>query len=386
MPLITTSNSCGADTEAKRIFESIVDEDKFAIPEIDFDSDDFKIPSKNGNPLYEDPAPITLEALTTGVINGTGVFDVVMSTIQAHLQREFQNQRISGREFADVYTASMGAAMSQAVTFLLGKDAAQWQARLIQAQARQAEIDAVTARVRLEIAKIEHLTMNIQAQTAMSQYAGQKMQLSLMDADYCIKLMEKAGLTLDVAAKEFTNTNMLPQQLNMILGQVEMIGLQNTGLIADNFTKEYSNTHILPYTALITQRNAEGVRIDNETKDYTLTYILPKQLVLVTEQGEVQRAQTLNNRSDGTPVSGLIGKQKELYTQQIISYQRDAEVKAAKMFIDTWVTQKTIDEGLIAPHALRNAAINTIMTRIIETNELGDIGEPEPDPDPDPDP
>lgn len=383
MPLITNSNSCGADTEAKRVFESLVDQGDFVIPELDLDHDRYTIPSKDENPLYDNIPAITLESLTTQQIGGTGVFDALMTTIQAHLEREFRSERISGREFADVYTSAMGAAMSHAVSFLLGKDAAQWQARMVQAQARQAEIDAVTAAVRLEIAKLEYTNIKITTQTSMSQYAGQKMQLALMDADYCIKLMEKAAITLDVEAKRYNVDEMLPLGKDMLVGQIETVTLQNIGLGYDNYTKQYSNTNILPYTAIITQRSADGVLIDNNTKQYNLTYMLPKQVILITEQGEAQRAQTLNNRSDGTIVAGLIGKQKQLYTQQIISYQRDAEVKAAKMFIDTWVTQKTIDEGLTAPHALRNAALNTIMTRIIETNELGDIGEPEADPEPD---
>ena len=66
----------------------------------------------------------------------------------------------------------------------------------------------------------------------------------------------------------------------------------------------------------------------------------------------------------------FLAVQKDLYTQQIESYQRDAEVKAAKMFIDTWVTQKTIDEGLTAPTVLQNASIETVMSRIKTNNGL----------------
>lgn len=98
--------------------------------------------------------------------------------------------------------------------------------------------------------------------------------------------------------------------------------------------------------------------------------MLPQQLKLITEQTEAQRAQTLDTRSDGATVTGSVGKQKELYSQQITSYQRDAEVKAAKLFTDAWITQKTIDEGLNPPNGFTNASIDTILTKLKSNNGL----------------
>lgn len=98
--------------------------------------------------------------------------------------------------------------------------------------------------------------------------------------------------------------------------------------------------------------------------------MLPQQLKLITEQTEAQRAQTLDTRSDGVTVTGSVGKQKELYSQQITSYQRDAEVKASKLFTDAWITQKTIDEGLNPPNGFTNASIDTILTKLKSNNGL----------------
>ncbi|QLF80686.1 hypothetical protein SP5M_0068 [Escherichia phage vB_EcoP_SP5M] len=103
---------------------------------------------------------------------------------------------------------------------------------------------------------------------------------------------------------------------------------------------------------------------------YTSEKILPAQERLIQEQYEVQRAQTQETRSDALPILGSIGKQKELYSQQITSYQRDAEVKAAKLFTDAWITQKTIDEGLNPPNGFTNASIDTILTKLKSNNGL----------------
>ena len=103
---------------------------------------------------------------------------------------------------------------------------------------------------------------------------------------------------------------------------------------------------------------------------FNVNQMLPQQLKLITEQTESQRAQTLDTRTDGAVVKGSVGKQKDLYTQQITSYQRDAEVKASKLFTDAWITQKTIDEGLNPPNGFTNASIDTILTKLKSNNGL----------------
>lgn len=106
------------------------------------------------------------------------------------------------------------------------------------------------------------------------------------------------------------------------------------------------------------------------TAKYALTNIAPEQLKLVKEQAEAQRAQTLDTRSDGGTVTGVLGKQKDLYSQQVTSYQRDAEVKAAKIFTDAWTVQKTIDEGLLAPTNFQNTAVDAVLNKLKTVNNL----------------
>lgn len=118
------------------------------------------------------------------------------------------------------------------------------------------------------------------------------------------------------------------------------------------------------------------LKIATESENYcaalfNVNSILPQQKLLMLEQTEAQRAQTLDKRTDGTTVAGSIGKQKDLYAQQITSYQRDAEVKAAKLFTDAWITQKTIDEGLVPPNGFTNASLDPILTTLKTKNNLG---------------
>ena len=79
-------------------------------------------------------AAILTKDLTTGAVGGAGVFDQLMVSVDAHLNREFKANRIKGTDYAQVYVGSMTAAMQNAVQFLLGKQAADKQAELLASQ------------------------------------------------------------------------------------------------------------------------------------------------------------------------------------------------------------------------------------------------------------
>ncbi len=247
------------------------------------------------------------------MVNGSGVFDALMSGIAAHLRKEFDQNRITGQQYTEAFVSAATGAMGTATQFLLGRDQAYWQAITAQLQARALEVGVITARVQLETAKAQLAVAHTQALTAEAEYALTKLKLSTEDATYC--------------TAKYNLENILP--------------LQEAGLVLDNATKTFQNTQILP-----SQRD------------------------LLLEQIEVQRAQTMDTRTNGATIKGSVGKQKDLYTQQIISYQRDAEVKAAKLFTDAWITQKTIDEGLLAPGAFRNDSVNVILRNIKKNNDL----------------
>ena len=69
-------------------------------------------------------------------------------------------------------------------------------------------------------------------------------------------------------------------------------------------------------------------------------------------------------------MEGSVGKQKDLYDQQIDSFIKDAAHKTAKMYLDGWITQKTLDEGLTAPTQLANANVDSVLSTVRSNNSL----------------
>ena len=274
----------GGDVNANQLMLSLMEGESITIPEIDFSDPSFQIPNDLESDLYKTVTRLTNEDLTTGVIDGPGTFDSLMRGFKAHLQGEFEANRISGAEYTKAFIALTAGAMQNATQFLLGRDAAFWQAVTAQA-------NAITARVQLETAKVQYAGILLEALNARANYALTKLKLATEDVTFA-------------------------------------------------------------------------------TGQFQLNFILPQQRLLLLEQTESARAQTLDNRTDGAAVVGVLGKQKDLYTQQITSYQRDAEVKAGKLWTDAWTVQKTIDEGLLPPANFQNATLDTVLTTIRDNNNL----------------
>lgn len=317
-------------TPSTNLAESILAQlgQDFTIPAVDLSTAEYAFPDTVGNAFYEETTPIEISDLTTGAVGGTGAFDQIMSSHKAHLKEQYDKGRITGDQYAKAYVELTTAAMSAGVQMALGRDSNYWQAKLVQMQGRRAEIEAVTAKVQHEVVKAQLAAARRQAELVNAQYVLTLMQISresenfdLTTAQIALAQSQRLAVDKEVEVNDYKLDNLMPQELAQLTQQVQI---------------------------LFAQEN------------------------LVQEQAEAQRAQTVDIRSDGiTPVTGNMGKQKELYDQQITSYRRDAEQKVGKMFLDAWITQKTLDEGLTPPAQLTNTEVNEVLAAVRLSHGLG---------------
>lgn len=308
--------SYGADTVAGALLTSLLTGEDITLPEVDLDDPLFAIP---GDPetsaIYADIDRITNEELTEKDINGDGTFDTIMGGFRAQLLEEFSKNRISGAEYTKAFVALTESAMSNAVQFLVARDNAFWQAATAQAQ-------AVTARVGLATAKVQLAIAQMQAMNARAEYALTKLKLATEDAQY--------------GQIKFQVDNLLPLQGDQLTAQITGIDKQNAVL------------------------------------DYQLATQLPAQTALVNEQKEAARAQTLDTRSNNDPVTGVLGKQKLLYAQQVDSYAKASKLNAAKMISDAYLTVGAVEDFPGGPATnITKDEINEVYTAIRADNDLG---------------
>ena len=85
--------------------------------------------------------PIVLADLTTAVIDGPGVFDVLMRANKAHLESEFTKGRIKGPEYATVYLGSLEAVLKASLEWLLQRDKVNQEVKLLTEQTANAVLE-----------------------------------------------------------------------------------------------------------------------------------------------------------------------------------------------------------------------------------------------------
>lgn len=96
---------------------------------------------------------IDITQLTTGELDGTGVFDILMKTSREHLIREHSAGRITGQDFTNAYISMMQAVMAQATQYALMKDKTAYDISLVSAQTnlvKQQEDNAIKEGLNIE--------------------------------------------------------------------------------------------------------------------------------------------------------------------------------------------------------------------------------------------
>lgn len=352
-------------TQADFVYTELAPDSVFPALPLDLTGSDYQAPSQTGNSLYSEPESLDLADLTVEP-EGDGSFDVIMESMKAHLGVEFDDNRITGEEYTKAYIALTTAALTTGMQFLLQKDSTFLQNKLLQMQARAAEYQAVAAAAQMEEQKQRAVMAQFDALNSRANFALTKMKLAEAEVSY--KRVEKEIELVDKRLDQvIAETNMIDYRRQDILPEEKRQLTYQTDFVLPAQVKktDYETDNIMP------QQKA-NLEKDASIKDYQLSNTLVQQFKLLQEQTEVQFAQTQDTRIDGTTsVKGAIGKQKDLYSQQIDSYKKDARYKVGKMYLDAWITQKSLDEGLFAPDQLNNTNVNEVLANLRLDNLLG---------------
>ena len=265
-------------------------------------------------------AAITNQELTETTLGGEGVFDYLMRATKAHLDEEYQKNRIRGPEYSRVYLGALQSVMQYAVQFALEKQRADKQAELLAAQ------------VITEGKQQELLTAQI-AKTADEQALIQQ-QISNLAAEALN--IPKQGALLDAQVAKTSSEQALVDQ------QTTNAVTQNTVLIAEECKLRAE------YDVLLEQR----LKTVEETG-------------LLGQKKATERAQTVGT---GVDTDSIIGRQKSLYQAQADGFLRDAEQRAAKVLVDSWNVRRTTDEGTQAntSNQLDDASVGRAVGRLLQ--------------------
>nr|DAN41872.1 MAG TPA: hypothetical protein [Caudoviricetes sp.] len=133
------------------------------------------------------PERINVRDLTEQSLSGQGVLDVLLSTMRLHLDREYKEGRITGKEYSEAFIQAYTVTLEQAIQFLLQKEKQAYEIDLLEAQAEKLrkeikllDLDILIKAMQLEMAKIELEMKKIELLIKLGELELARAQLALL--------------------------------------------------------------------------------------------------------------------------------------------------------------------------------------------------------------
>lgn len=287
------------------------------------------------------PTAIPISTLTEATLDGDGAFDVLMQATKAHLEQEFNKNRIKGSEYATVYLGSLESTMRTALEFTVQGRKIELEAQLLEQKIllTQAEIQKALA----ELAIIQATVLKVPA------------EIALLEAQTAQTIQQTLNLISDELLLDAKTAQTAQQTLNLVSD--ELLIDAKTAL-----TTQQSANAIIEGTVLTAQK----CKLDAEY-DVLLSQKLKVvgETALLAQKKVTETSQTVEM---GVDTNSVVGRQKDLYAAQTSGFTRDAEQKAAKLMVDSWNVRRTTDEGTVADatNMLYDIAVGRAVTKLLD--------------------
>lgn len=265
------------------------------------------------------PADFNIDELTTGQLDGNGVFDKLMKTFELHLEREYQKQRIRGTDYANAYIGLINNALNQVADYALAKSKLPLELQLLEAQIHKTATDTIVATKQGGL--IDAQILKEMAQTEMlhleMEYKFPK-ELALIDEQI-------ANMKAEVALKEYELKHIKPIQL----------ALQEKELALRAKQLEISEKELG-----IKEQQLALAKFELEIK-------APAEVRSINAQADLYGQKVITEKAQTDPEvikpDSVIDHNNKVLKQQAISYDNDSKLKATSMLIDTWKVRRNDD-------------------------------------------
>lgn len=325
---------------------------------------------------------ITVDDITTGTLDGTGVYDKLMQVNKLHLQQEYTAQRITGDKYAEAYIAMMQSAMQTAASFAIQSITANNQRELtLEEKARivaqtemikaetlnvpkqgilldkqATQVDAQTSLVTAQEAQVVAETLNVPKQGALldsqkslvdKQALTETEQTKLVTAQTAVQTANKSNVEKDTLVKT--------EQINKLKADTLFVGKQEDLVDAQILTEKTNTTTPTQGIKKAEYDNLtkQGLNIESNTK-------------LVTQKTKTEEAQIKDRvTGEASDVTGVVGSQKRVHAAQAKAFRDESYIKAAKQHADAFAVILSNDEGATIPTAFQSTAISTAVADMI---------------------
>lgn len=176
------------------------------------------------------PDPITLASLTEAKVDGNGAFDTLMRAMSSHLQLEFNENRLRGADYANVYLNALTPVLQNAVVFLLQKDEAAGKAALVEAQVRLTETQILLAQAELERELLNKELIEAQVAKTQAETINLSQQLLNLKAEECV-LKSQYDINLSQNLQVVAQTSLVNQKVATEKAQTSGVGIEPNSVI-----------------------------------------------------------------------------------------------------------------------------------------------------------
>lgn len=277
-----------------------------------------------------DPEVLTIDSLTSGERTGSGAFDELMRTVESHIQNQLDLGNLTKQQFAALYSGAIASTLQESRAYVLEYQTVNQNIRLLDKQ-----IAAAEKNVELVQKQIDKLTADIAFVNEQATSETKRQLLLDQELKNSIKqelILDKQALNLD------KDLEVKDAQVLQTEAQASLAGQQEANLQAEQANIVKQGNKLDAETAVLTQKR---ITEEFQTKD------------------TVQGAQA----------GGIIGKQMALYENQAEGYIRDAEQKAAKLFMDSFNTRTSIEslnENETTDATVTGAQIKDVLNKVRE--------------------
>ena len=143
---------------------------------------------------------IVITDITTGIVDGTGIFDKLMASVKAHIHDEYDNGRIKGPEYSQVYLEAIQAVLAQSMQYALQEKQTEAQVDLILAQTSELLLNGAADR-ELKVAQVALAEKDIELKTAELGIREKELEMKVYEFDEMMPL-QKAKLAEELETSD----------------------------------------------------------------------------------------------------------------------------------------------------------------------------------------
>lgn len=164
-------------------------------------------------------ADIQFSSITNGAPTGPGYFDVIMKSVMAHIEIEYNQNRLNGTDYATVYLGALQMAMATAEKFVMAEQLTEAQIAAVLAETAIKQAQS-TADLALKAAQTDNYAKQALNTVAATATEGSKKllverQTKGFDDDALQKLLKQALDSWSVAYSVSTSANAIPTAITV---------------------------------------------------------------------------------------------------------------------------------------------------------------------------